>query len=175
MNYQTGQSVIYRNKGVYIIESIGKVAFLPDSEKTYYTLRPVFRSGDEHIYVPTDKEDSLRQSLSVQEAGEYLKKLNQMETHHKQNTKTALIIAHYQELLSSSKIENHLQLLKEIHEKELRLIHSGNRLGTTDKDFLSKVGRLLCEEFAAALQESPESARKQLAEALGTQNNYVQI
>ena len=47
MNYQTGQSVIYRNKGVYTIESIGKVAFLPDSEKTYYTLRPVFRSGDE--------------------------------------------------------------------------------------------------------------------------------
>lgn len=73
MNYQTGQSVIYRNKGVYIIESIGKVAFLPDSEKTYYTLRPVFRSGDEHIYVPTDKEDALRQSLSAQEAGEYLK------------------------------------------------------------------------------------------------------
>ena len=69
MNYQTGQSVIYRNKGVYIIESIGKVAFLPDSEKTYYTLRPVFRSGDEHIYVPTDKEDALRQSLSAQEAG----------------------------------------------------------------------------------------------------------
>ena len=53
MNYQTGQSVIYRNKGVYTIESIGKVAFLPDSEKIYYTLRPVFRSGDEHIYVPT--------------------------------------------------------------------------------------------------------------------------
>ena len=79
MNYQTGQSVIYRNKGVYTIESIGKVTFLPDSKKTYYTLRPVFRSGDEHIYVPTDKEDALRQSLSAQEAGEYLKKLNQME------------------------------------------------------------------------------------------------
>ena len=106
MNYQTGQSVIYRNKGVYTIESIGKVAFLPDSEKTYYTLRPVFRSGDEHIYVPTDKEDSLRQSLSVQEAGEYLKKLNQMEARPCHSTKTALIIAHYQELLSSSKIEN---------------------------------------------------------------------
>lgn len=45
MNYQTGQSVIYRNKGVYTIESIGKVAFLPDSEKIYYTLRPVFRSA----------------------------------------------------------------------------------------------------------------------------------
>ena len=115
MNYQTGQSVIYRNKGVYIIESIGKVAFLPDSEKTYYTLRPVFRSGDEHIYVPTDKEDSLRQSLSAQEAGEYLKKLNQMEARPCHSTKTALIIAHYQELLSSSKIEDHLQLLKEIH------------------------------------------------------------
>ena len=67
MNYQTGQSVIYRNKGVYTIESIGKVAFLPDSEKIYYTLRPVFRSGDEHIYVPTDKEDALRHSLSAQE------------------------------------------------------------------------------------------------------------
>ena len=109
------------------------------------------------------------------EAGEYLKKLNQMEARPCHSTKTALIIAHYQELLSSSKIEDHLQLLKEIHEKELRLIHSGNRLGTTDKDFLSKVGRLLCEEFAAALQESPESARKHLAEALGTQNNSGQI
>lgn len=175
MNYQTGQSVIYRNKGVYTIESIGKVAFLPDSEKIYYTLRPVFRSGDEHIYMPTDKEDALRHSLSAQEAGEYLKKLNQMKARPCHSTKTALIIAHYQELLSSSKIEHHLQLLKEIHEKELRLIRSGKRLGTTDKDFLSKVGRLLCEEFAAALQESPESARKQLAEALGTQNNSVQI
>ena len=175
MNYQTGQSVIYRNKGVYIIESIGRVAFLPDSEKTYYTLRPVFKSGDEHIYVPTDKEDALRQSLSAQEAGEYLKKLKQIEARPCHSTKAALIIAHYQELLSSAKIEDHLQLLKEIHEKELRLIRSGKRLGTTDKDFLSKVGCLLCEEFAAALQESPESARKQLAEALGTQNNSVPI
>ena len=87
-----------------------------------------------------------RQSLSAQEAGEYLKKLNQMEARPCHSTKTALIIAHYQELLSSSKIENHLQLLKEIHEKELRLIRSGKRLGTTDKDFLSKVGCLLCED-----------------------------
>lgn len=33
MNYQTGQSVIYRNKGVYTIESIGKVAFYPIVKK----------------------------------------------------------------------------------------------------------------------------------------------
>ena len=166
MNYQTGQSVIYRNKGVYTIESIGKVEFLPDSEKMYYILRPVFKSGDEHIYVPTDKEDALRQSLSAQEAADYLKKLNQMEARPCHSTKTALIIAHYQELLSSSRMEDHLQLLKELHEKELHLICSGKKLGTTDKDYLTKVGRLLCEEFAAALQESPENARKQLMEAL---------
>lgn len=166
MNYQTGQSVIYRNKGVYTIESIGKVAFLPDSEKTYYTLRPVFKSGDEHIYVPVEKEDSMRKSLSAQEATEYLKKLNQMESRSCPLSKTALLTAHYQELLSSSDMEDHLQLLKEIHEKELRLTRSGKRLGTTDKDFLNKVGRLLCEEFAAALQESPENARKQILEAL---------
>lgn len=173
MNYQTGQSVIYRNKGVYTIESIGKIPFLPDSEKTYYTLRPVFKSGDEHIYVPTDKENALRQSLSAQEATEYLKKLNQMEALPCHSTKTALIIAHYQELLSSTKMEDHLQLLKEIHEKELRLIRSGKKLGTTDKDFLTKVGRLLCEEFAAALQESPDAARKQLMEALHTQEHSI--
>ena len=166
MNYQTGQSVIYRNKGVYTIESIGKVEFLPDSEKIYYTLRPVFKSGDEHIYVPTDKEDALRQSLSAQEAADYLKKLNQMEARPCHSTKTALIVAHYQTLLSSSSMEDHLQLLKELHEKELHLLRSGKKLGTTDKDYLNKVGRLLCEEFAAALQESPENARKQLAEAL---------
>ncbi len=166
MNYQTGQSVVYRNKGVYTIESIGKVEFLPDSEKTYYTLRPVFKSGDEHIYVPTDKEDALRQSLSAQEATNYLKKLNQIEARPCHSTKTALIIAHYQELLSSTKMEDHLQLLKELHEKELQLVRSGKKLGSTDKDYLNKVGCLLCEEFAAALQESPENARKQLAEAL---------
>ncbi len=166
MNYQTGQSVVYRNKGVYTIESIGKVEFLPDSEKTYYTLRPVFKSGDEHIYVPTDKEDALRQSLSTQEATNYLKKLNQIEARPCHSTKTALIIAHYQELLSSTKMEDHLQLLKELHEKELQLVRSGKKLGSTDKDYLNKVGCLLCEEFAAALQESPENARKQLAEAL---------
>ncbi len=74
MNYQTGQSVIYRNKGVYTIESIGKVAFLPDSEKTYYTLRPVFKSGDEHIYVPVEKEDAMRKSLSAQESPENARK-----------------------------------------------------------------------------------------------------
>lgn len=174
MNYQTGQTVVYRNQGVYTIEAIGKVAFSPDSNKTYYILRPLFKSGDEHIYVPMDKEDALRDSLSAREAIDYLKKLNQMETGSCDFTKTALLIAHYQNLLSSSKIEDHLKLIKELYEKERNLIRSGKKLGTTDREFLGKVGRLLCEEFAAALQESPECARKHLMEALGANHDTLQ-
>ena len=39
MKYDVGQYVMYRNNGVCRIEAIGKLGFLQNSDKEYYTLQ----------------------------------------------------------------------------------------------------------------------------------------
>ena len=155
MKYDVGQYVMYRNNGVCRIEAIGKLGFLQNSDEEYYTLRPPFTTSDEHSYVPTKEE-----------AYTYLDRLNQLEVSPSGIKKRQELVSYYHELLSAEGLNGRLRLLKELSLKEQTEQKRGKRLTTTDEQYKRKTEQLLAEEFAVALEESPEQAKEQLYAAM---------
>lgn len=166
MRYHIGQYIMYRNRGVCQIENVGKIHFLLNNEKEYYTLRPPFTTCNERIFVPVNTDVHMRMAMTRKEAYIYLSKLKQMDTKPCRSTKTVLLTAHYQGLLLSDDVNAHLQLFKEIYQKEVIEKEKGKKLGETDKRFRIKVEQLLSEELAIALNESPELSKERLYRAL---------
>lgn len=76
--------------------------------------------------------------------------------------KQALLAQHYQELLQSHCVPDYLQLFKEISCKEQQRKNSGKKLNLMDKDYYANAEKLLSEEFALALQTTPDTMREQL-------------
>ncbi len=167
MKYHIGQYIMYGNTGVCRIEAIGKLKFLPGCEKEYYTLRPPFTTTNERIYIPVKAEEELKMAMTQDEAVEQLVCLKKMQIKPSRSTKVSLLEAHYRELLSANDVEKHLQLFKEICEKEEQTMEKGRKLGETERRFKRKVEHLLSEEFAVALNESSASSTKRLYMAVG--------
>ena len=57
-------------------------------------------------------------------------------------------------------------LLKEIYLKERELLTRSKKLGQVDSKYLKVVERMVCEEFAVALDTTPDSIKSRLYEAM---------
>lgn len=166
MKYNVGQYVMYRSNGVCRVEAVGKLRFLQNSGGDYYTLRSPFAPGDGCSYIPTEKESCLRAIITPDEAREYLGELAEMPVKPCGEKKHQLLVSHYQELLSSSDLSEHLRLLKEIGMKDKAERGKGRKLSATDEQYKRKVEQLLSEEFAVALNETPAASKERLYAAL---------
>lgn len=166
MKFNVGQYVVYRSNGVCRVEAIGKLQFLQNGNGDYYTLRSPFASGDGCSYIPTEKESCLRAVITPDEARGYLGELAEMPAEPCGEKKHQLLVSHYQKLLSSSDLSEHLRLFKEVNLKDRVEKKKGKRLSATDEQYKRKVEQLLSEEFAVALNETPAASKERLYAAL---------
>ena len=166
VKYRIGQYIIYKNRGICEIENIGKLQFLVNNNKEYYTLRPPFTTCNERFYIPVNTDMNMRNAITQNEAYQYLEKLKKMEVKPSREAKRVWLTAHYQELLLANDINKQLQLYKEIYQKEKDAVEKGKNLGETDRQFKTKVEQILSEEFAIALDETPAASKERLHKAL---------
>ena len=113
----------------------------------------------------TDKVDttvSMRPLIGSGEAAGYLEQLPRLKPQPLTFKKPAELAAHYQEVLVPDDPKSLLLLIKEIYFKEKELTAHRKKLGQVDSRYLKVAERLVCEEFAVALQTSPESIKKRL-------------
>lgn len=164
--YAVGTPVLYSRMGVCQVESIGSPPFQKDNERCYYKLRSLFSSSGELIYIPTDGEAALRPLIDHSQAAGYLQMLPQLKPKLFRSKRPMEIAAHYQEILASCEPENCLLLLKEIYLKERELLTRSKKLGQVDSKYLKVVERMVCEEFAVALDTTPDSIKSRLYEAM---------
>lgn len=157
---------MYSRMGVCQVESIGAPSFQADDKRSYYKLRSLFSSSGELIYVPVDGAAALRRLIDHGEASGYLQMLPQLKPKLFRSKRPAEIAAHYQEVLASCEPQNCLLLLKEIYLKERELFAHSKKLGQVDSKYLKVVERLVCEEFAVALDTTPDSMKSRLYEAM---------
>ena len=77
--YKKGEYVIYGNNGICRIENIGipKGTPMAASGKEYYTLSPVFGSGN--IYAPLDTKVFMRPILTKAQAEELIEQIPQIQ------------------------------------------------------------------------------------------------
>ena len=162
MKYNVGQYVMYRNSIVCRVEAIGKLQFLQNSDGIYYTLKPSFTANDERDYIPATSEECLRAVITSDEANTYLDRLAKMDVKPYASNKKQQLASHYQELLSSDDLNKRLLLLKEVNMKDKAERARGKKLASTDEQYKQKIERLLSEEFAIALNETPERSKERL-------------
>ncbi len=104
----------------------------------------------------------LRPPVTPQQAEAYLAEMPVLEVRTSRYPKQALLAQHYQELLQSHCVPDYLRLFKEISCKERQRKNSGKKLNLMDKDYYATDEKLLSEEFALALQTTPDAMREQL-------------
>ncbi len=164
--FAVGNSVMDGRTGVCTIEEIGPIHNQKQDKQSYYKLRAMFSTTGELIYAPVDGAVSMRALIDSEEAFIYLAQFSQLKPPAFSSRKPADLTAHYREMLASCELKNCLLLLKEIYLKEKRLTAQKKNLGQVDIRYLKIVERLVCEEFAVALQTGPDSIKKLLCLAM---------
>lgn len=163
--FQKGQRIVYGNAGVCEVEEIGQKRFADMEAKEYYTLRPIFETGNDRLYVPTASDAALRLIVAPEEAESYLEEMKDLEVEVFNGKGQTALAEHYQELMQKHSIEGYLRLFKEICKKESLQKSKGRKLNAVDKHFYMLAEQLLSEELAVSLQQSPSDMRKTLRAA----------
>lgn len=165
--YKIGDYVIYRQLNVCKIEGIETPSFEADRNKKYYKLRPAFdNKNDTTIYVPVGSNDGLHPVSDEKDVRRALNELPKIKPSVYVAKKPAQLSAYYQELLSSHNLKNYLSLIKEVALKEKT---SAKRLSEIDVRFRNRAERLICEEFAIVLDETPDAIKSKIYDTMKTE------
>ncbi len=159
--YRIGTLVLYDKRGVYKIESEGPPP-VRGTAGNYYKLRAVFSNSNEIIYTPVDMVTSMRPLISSGEAANYLELFARLEPHVFRPGKAMDLTVHYRDMLASHKVEDCLLLIQEIHIRQRETARQKKRLGQVDSKYLKLAEKLICEEFAVALDTTPDLIRERL-------------
>ena len=160
--YAVGTSVFHTGTGVCRVENIGLSPLRRHGAQRYYKLRALFSTSGECIYIPVDTAKSLRPLINRDEATNYLEQLPKLKSRPLAARKYMDLTSHYREMLASGDPKSLLLLIKEIHLKEKEFSAHKKPLGRIDASYLRIAERLVCEEFAVALQAEPESIKERL-------------
>lgn len=164
--YAVGTSVLYGRTGVCRVEHIGTPPFHKNDGSSYYTLRSIFSTSGELIYIPVDTAVSMRPLIGKNEASGHLDQIPGLKPKAFSSRKPAELAAHYQQELASCEPESCLLVIKEIYLKEKELAAHNKKLGQVDSRYLKIAERLVCEEFAVALDTGPEFIRRRVYAAM---------
>lgn len=164
--YAVGTPILYGRTGVCRVEEIGTPPFRKKDGDSYYTLRSVFSTSGELIYIPVDAAVAMRPLIGGGEASDYLARIPKLKPEPFSSRKPAELAAHYQGVLDSCRPESCLMLIKEIYLKEKELAAHKKKLGQVDSRYLKIAERLVYEEFAVALNTGPESIKKRVYAAM---------
>ena len=159
--YKIGTLVLYGKRGVYKIESEGPPP-VRGTAGDYYKLRAMFSNTNEIIYTPVDMAASMRPLISSGEAANYLELFARLEPHAFHPGKAMDLAVHYRDMLASHKVEDCLLLIKEIHTRQREIARQKKRPGQADTQYLKLAEKLICEEFAVALDTTLDLIRERL-------------
>ena len=156
--FAVGETVLYNRTGVCRVEGIGTPPFQKNDGLNYYTLRSVFSTSGEQIYVPVEAMVSMRPLVDSKAVSSYLEMIPQLTPEIFHSKKPSDLAMHYQELLIACDLKDALLLMKEIYLKQA----TSKKLGQVDARYLKIAERMVCEEFAFILGTSPDLIRMRL-------------
>ena len=138
--YHIDELVMYGGTGVCRVADIGHPDFVPDEDRLYYFLDPVYQNGI--IYAPTDNDRVfMRPVLSAEEVQALIEEIPGLA------------------VVSHSCIDM-LQMAKSIYLKMLDALSHNKKLGQIDKRFMKRAEDLLYGEFAVALNKSRDDVEE---------------
>lgn len=166
--FQIGDNVMHPGVGVCCIGDIREENF-SDQKQLYYVLKPLYENANSTIYVPVDSNKIvLRKLLSEDEVKELIHAVNLdqplwIENDNKRNEKFHTIL----KSLDHLKI---IQLIIEIHNKQIEKKNTGKKLRMADLKAMQEAEKLIHQEFAFALKLEVDEVASYVMKELGIEN-----
>jgi len=166
--YQKGEYVIYGNNGICKVEEIGNPVGTPmaNNGKEYYTLSPVFGSGN--IYVPLDTRVYMRPILTKEQAEELIEQIPQIQGEIFEGKDVRALSEKYKDCLDTHQCEDLVKLIKTVYQKEKMMVENGKKLAKTEQDFGKLAKELLHREFSMALELPYEEVEEYITKKIET-------
>ena len=148
--YQVGEIIVYGNKGVFRIDSIG----IPDikwikPDKNYYTLSPLYR--EDKIFTPVDTSVFMRPIMTKNEAIDFILNIPNITEDKFECKNPHTLESYYQTSLESHERFALVKIIKKSYIKKLNAEKSGKKFAQIDEKYMRKAEDILHEELAAAL------------------------
>lgn len=156
--FQLNETVVYNNHGLYQIQDIGILDFIP-SKQIYYTLQSLKTPGDK-LYIPLNREHKLRYIITKDMAAYCLLKLPGLSSHY--SAKLNVRDVQYQTVLNSNDYIQWLALYKNILHLRQKRVAGKKHFCIKDDRALKQVEEMIISEFSLALNTSPEDFRQSL-------------
>ena len=150
--YEKGEYVIYGNNGICLVEEIGVPVGTPmaSSGKEYYTLSPVFGSGN--IYAPLDTKVFMRPILTKTQAEALIEQIPEIQGEEFEGKDVRARSEKYKGCLDTHQCEDLVKLIKTVYQKEKVMLEKGKKLAKTEQEFGRMAKELLHREFSMALE-----------------------
>ena len=154
--YQPGDLIVYGGEGVCRIEAVGPLN-LSDmkSDKLYYTLQPVYRTG--MVFAPVGGKVFMRPVISREQAEELVRSIPQVQEQHLDGRNLRAAGEYYQKMISSYDCADLVQLIKTIYCKQQNAQAAGRKGGQVDERYRKRAEDTLYGELAVALDISKNS------------------
>ena len=157
--YQPGDLIIYGSEGVCRVESVGPLQ-LSDmkSDKLYYTLQPIYRTGS--VFAPVEGKVFMRPVISGEQAEALVRSIPQVQEQHLDSRNLRAAGEYYQKMLSSHDCADLVQLIKTIYSKQQSAQAAGRKGGQVDERYRKRAEETLYGELAVALDIPKDSVEE---------------
>ncbi|MGE5453843.1 MAG: CarD family transcriptional regulator [Methylocystaceae bacterium] len=152
--FKVNDYVVYGSTGVCQITDISKNEYTSDNETEYYVLHPVF-SNNMTIMIPVNNTKVVMRAIITKDAvASLLASIPEQETIWIDDERER--VNNFKAALKTGESEEWFKIIKTLHlEKEAKSV-IGKKLTKTDEDIMNTAEKQLYEEFALALNISPD-------------------
>ncbi len=148
--YSAGELVVYGGEGVCRVQAVGPTT-IPgaDKNKSYYTLRPLYRT--EQVLTPVDTRVLMRPVISAQEAQALVEQLDRLEWEDPLPVSPRALKDYYQDIVVSYDCRRMAGLLRTLARRRRQALEAGKKVSQMDERYCKRAEEQLYGELAAAL------------------------
>lgn len=148
--FSIGQLVVYGGEGVCRVEGIGAAKIAgADPTRQYYTLSPLFRTGQ--VMTPVDTQVLMRPLMTAQAAQALIERLNELEPEEMPSGGSRTAKEYYHELMMSYDCRRLACFLKAAGRRRVQARQSGKKASQMDERYVKRAEEHLYGELGAAL------------------------
>ena len=161
--YAAGELVVYGGEGVCRVEGGGAPSLSGmDKTRLYYTLSPLYRSGQ--VMTPVDTQVLMRPLLTAEETAQIIAELDQLPEEQAESHSMRAIKDLYHQVLTSYDCRRLAGLIKGVCRRRSWAVHHGRKISQMDERYLKRAEDALYGELGAVLglprEEVPAYIRK---------------
>ena len=148
--FAAGDLVIYGGEGVCRVDSVGT----PDTSgydktKAYYTLSPMYRTGQ--VMTPVDTRVLMRPIMTASEVTDFLASLPALPAEEPESMSQRAIKDHYHAVVTSYDCRRMAGLIRSAVRRRKHALRTGRKVSQMDERYLRRAENALYGELAAAL------------------------